>query len=102
MTSDLAQRVEQACHDLAAAGTPVTFAAVADRAGVARATLYRRPELRAVVEEQRQLTRDALTLSGLAIQIDQLRSGLEAVAAKVRRHDEELRKLRRTTPDSSN
>ena len=102
MTSDLAQRVEQACHDLAAAGTPITFTAVADQAGVARATLYRRPELRAVVEEQRQLAREALTLSGLAIQIDQLRAGLEAVAAKVRSQDEELRKLRRSTPDGRN
>lgn len=98
MTPDLAQLVEQACHDLAAAGTPVTFAAVADQAGVARATLYRRPELRAVVEEQRQLAREALTLTGLAIQIDQLRSGLEAVAAKVRQHEEELRRLRRNSP----
>jgi Family of unknown function (DUF6262) len=102
MTSELTQRVEQACHDLTAAGTPVTFTNVADQAGIARATLYRRPELRAVVEEQRQLTREALTLSGLAIQIDQLRTSLEAVAAKVRHHEEELRRLRRKNPDTRN
>ena len=102
MTPDLTARVEQACQDLAATGAPVTFTAVADLAGIARATLYRRPELRAVVEEQRQLTRETLTLSGLAIQLDQLRTGLEAVAAKVRHHEEELRKLRRTSPNSRN
>lgn len=74
----------------------------ADLSGIARATLYRRPELRAVVQEQRRITPETLTLSGLAIQLDQLRSGLEAVAAKVRQHEEELRKLRRTSPDSQN
>jgi len=98
MTPALTTRVEQACRDLSATGAPVTFAAVADRAGIARATLYRRPELRALIEEQRQLSREALTLSGLAIQLDQLRTSLEAVAAKVRHHEEELRQLRRTSP----
>lgn len=102
MTPDLTTRVEQACHDLAATGSPVTFSAVADLSGIARATLYRRPELRAVVQEQRRITRETLTLSGLAIQLDQLRLGLEAVAAKVRQHEEELRKLRRNSPDSRN
>ena len=64
--------------------------------GVGRATLYRRPELRAIVEEHRQHGRDALALTGLQVQIDQLRLGLEAVAAKTRRHEEQLRKLHRS------
>jgi hypothetical protein len=34
-------------------------------------------------------------LSGLAIQIDQLRRSLEAFAAKVRRHEETIRRLER-------
>ena len=51
--------------------------------------------LRAVIEEHRALGRDATTLSGLAVQIDQLRHSLEAVAAKVRRHEEQLRRLER-------
>jgi AcrR family transcriptional regulator len=97
MTADYTTRVEQACRELAATATPVTLAGVAERAGIARATIYRRPELRAIVEEHRQASRDALTLSGLAIELDQIRTALEAVAAKVRQHEEELRKLRRTS-----
>jgi hypothetical protein len=102
MNSSLAERVEQACRELAATSTPITFPAVADLAGIGRATLYRRQELRAVVEEHRQHTREALTLTGLAIQLDQLRVGLEAVAAKVRRQEEELRTLRRPSRTSQN
>ena len=96
MTADLAQRVEDACRELLATGEPITFEAVAEHAAIGRATLYRRPELRALVTEHRQRERDALTLTGLAVQIDQLRTALEAVAANVRRHEEQLRKLTRT------
>jgi AcrR family transcriptional regulator len=95
MTTDLAHRVEQACRDLLAEGQPITFPDVATRAGTGRTTLYRHPELRALVEEHRQRERDALTLTGLAVQIDQLRATLEALAAKVRRHEEQLRQLSR-------
>jgi hypothetical protein len=95
MNADLVHRVERACQDLLATGTPITFEEVAARAGTGRATLYRRPELRAIVEEHRRAARDALTLTGLAVQIDQLGGALEALAAKVRRHDEELRRLKR-------
>jgi hypothetical protein len=94
VTVDLVLRVEQACLDLLAAGEPVTFPAVATRADVTRAVLYRRPELRAVVEELRQHGRDALTLTGLTVQLDQLRAAVEALAAKVRRHEEHLRRLK--------
>jgi len=87
--------VEAACAQLAAAGQPVTFAEVAARAQISRTTLYRRADLRAVIEEHRARGRDATTLSGLAVQIDQLRRSLEAVAAKVRRHEETLRRLER-------
>ena len=88
-------RVEAACAGLAAAGQPVTFGEVAARAQISRTTLYRRPDLRAVVEEHRARGRDASTLTGLAVQIDQLRRSLEAVAARVRRHEEKLRRLER-------
>ena len=88
-------RVEGACAELAAAGLPVTFREVAGRAQVSRTTLYRRPDLRAVVEEHRARGQDATTLTGLAVQIDQLRRSLEAVAAKVRRHEEAIRRLER-------
>lgn len=82
-------------------GEPITFNTVAERTGIGRATLYRRPELRALVEEHRQHARDALTLTGLAVQIDQLRKSLDAVAANVRRHEEQLRKLAKTPTSKS-
>ena len=88
-------RVEAACAELTDAGETVTFTAVAARAGVGRATLYRRPELRALVEEHRTRAREAHTLSGLAAEIRHLRTSLEAVADNVRRHEETLRRLTR-------
>jgi AcrR family transcriptional regulator len=88
-------RVETACAELAAAGQPVTFAEIAARAQISRTTLYRRPDLRAVVEEHRTRGQDATTLTGLSVQIDQLRRSLEAVAARVRHHEEKLRRLER-------
>jgi AcrR family transcriptional regulator len=91
--SDTLRRVERACRDLAAEHSPITFDAVAARAGIGRATLYRRPELRAIVEEHRQTLREALTLTGLNTQIDQLRATLDALAGKVRRQEERLRLL---------
>jgi AcrR family transcriptional regulator len=93
---DETNRVETACAQLAAAGQPVTFSKVAARAGISRTTLYRRADLRAVIDEHRARGRDATTLTGLTVQIDQLRRSLEAVAANVRRHEETLRRLERT------
>lgn len=87
------RRVEEACAELVTAGEALTFTDVAARAGVGRATLYRNPELRALVEEHRARTREANTLSGLTQEVAQLRTTLEAVAAQVRRHDEQIRRL---------
>ena len=55
--ADYVLRVENACAELATDGTPITFDAVAARAGIGRATLYRRPDLRAVIEDHRQQAR---------------------------------------------
>jgi AcrR family transcriptional regulator len=88
-------RVEAACADLAAAGQPITFSQVATRAGISRTTLYRRADLRAVIDEHRARGQHATTLTGLTVQIDQLRRSLEAVATNVRRHEEQLRRLER-------
>ena len=93
---DQLARVEATCAELAAAGQPVTFAEVANRARISRTTLYRRADLRAVTEEHRARGQDASTLTGLAIQIDQLRRSLEADAAKVRSHEESIRRLERS------
>lgn len=95
MTRDDLSRVEAACLELAKTGQPITFAAVARHAHLGRATLYRRPELRAVVEEHRSRAREAHTLSGLTTEVQRLRTGLEALAAKLRRHEEILRGLTR-------
>ncbi len=88
MTGDLTARVEQACRELLAGGKPVTMTEAAARSGISRSALYRRPELRALIEEHGQRHRDAFTLTGLTVQIDQLRTGIEALAAKVGRHEE--------------
>lgn len=93
MSTELVTRVERACTELAAAGRPVTFTAIAARTGIGRATLYRRPELRALVEERRLRDREALTLTGLATQLEQLRGSVEAIGDRVRRHDAVLRRL---------
>jgi hypothetical protein len=99
MSDDARQRVEDACAELAAAGQPATFTAVATRARIGRATLYRNPELRALVDEHRARARarEAHTLSGLATEVAQLRTRLEAVATTVRRHDQAIRRLQRAT-----
>jgi hypothetical protein len=92
---ELPTRVETACAELAAIGQPITFKEIAARTQISRTTLYRRPDLRAVIDEHRARGQDATTLTGLTIQIDQLRRSLEAVAAKVRRHEETIRRLER-------
>ncbi len=55
----------------------------------------RHPEFHAAVTEHRQHGKDALPLTGLAVQLGQLRRYLGAVAAEVRRHEEQHRKLNR-------
>ena len=84
MTQPPLDRVEHACTELAHAGQPVTFTAVAARTGLARATLYRNPQIRAVIDEHRARHVDARTLSGLTAEIAHLRTALEAVASNVR------------------
>jgi AcrR family transcriptional regulator len=92
-TDDRRERVEDACAALLAAGQPVAFDEVATRAGIGRATLYRNPDLRAIVKEHRARGREAHTLTGLSTEIAHLRIALDALAAKVRRHEEQLRRL---------
>jgi hypothetical protein len=53
-----------------------------------------RAGLRAVIEEHRARGQDAATLSGLTVQIDQLRRSLEVVSANVRRLERARRKPR--------
>ena len=93
MSADLVKRVERACAALVRASEPVTFVSVASRAEIGRATLYRDPTLRALVNEHRSRGREAHTFSGLATEVAGLRTSVEVIATKVRRHDETLRRM---------
>jgi hypothetical protein len=95
MSPERTARAEQACAELAAARQPVTFTSVAGRAGIGRATLYRDPALRALIDSHRHDAASAGTLTGLADDIAALRTAIEAVAARVRRHEEQIRQLNR-------
>ena len=88
------QRVEHTCAELVAEGAAVTFDQVAARTGIGRATLYRNPDLRALVTEQRLRRAEAHTLPALAHDIAHLRTAIDALAAKVRGHEEQLRASR--------
>jgi AcrR family transcriptional regulator len=92
---DTLARVERACTELVRDAEAVTFSSVAARAGISRATLYRDDSLRAVVEEHRQRGHDPRSLSGVVAEVGHLRIAVEALAERVRRHEEELRRLRR-------
>jgi hypothetical protein len=86
-------RVERACAQLHHDGQAVTFTAVATRTGLGRTTLYRDPTIRAVIEEHRHRTATSGTLTGLTDEIATLRAALDALATRVRHHEEQLRRL---------
>jgi hypothetical protein len=86
-------RVERACAKLHHDGQAVTFTAVAARTGLGRTTLYRDPTLRAVIEEHRHRSATSGTLANLTDEIATLRTALDALATRVRRHEEQLRRL---------
>jgi hypothetical protein len=85
--------VRDACARIAGAGKTVTFTAVAEQTGISRTTLYRRHDLRQLIEEHRESAGSQLSLGRMAAEIDQLRHALEATAASVRRHEEQIRSL---------
>ena len=92
-------QVERACAQLHHDGQAVTFTAVADRTGLGRTTLYRDPTLRAVIDQHRHRAADSGTLTGLTDEIATLRTALEALADRVRRHEEQLRRTQATHDD---
>ncbi len=85
--------VERACTQLHHDGHTVTFTAEAARTGLGRTTLYRNPTLRAVIEQHRHQSTTSGTLTGLTDEIATLRTALDALATRVRRHEEQLRRL---------
>jgi hypothetical protein len=56
-----------------------------------RATLYRNSALRAVINDHRRNAASASTLTGVAADIAALRTAIEAFAARVRSHEEQIR-----------
>ena len=97
MTTTL-EAVEAACTHLAETGDQITFTGVAEHTGISRTTLYRNPQLRAVIDDHRRHSHDRHTLSGLAAESAHLSTGLEALADRVRDQEERLRHLEgRTT-----
>ena len=62
MTTNV-EAVEAACARLTNHGQAITFTAVADHTAISRTTLYRNPQLRAVVEEHRSHNRTRLSRS---------------------------------------
>ena len=92
-------KVERACNDLADVGEQVTFAAVVRRTGLARTTLYRNPTLRAVIEEHRRA--GTTTLARVTHDIATLQTAVEAIAAHVRHHEEQLRRIDRTNTNQA-
>ncbi|MGH9130152.1 MAG: DUF6262 family protein [Acidimicrobiales bacterium] len=93
MSQTTLDAVERACNELLSAGEAVTFTNVADRAGISRPTLYKNPNLRAVVEEHRARNVEARTLSGISGEVAHLRTALEAISERVRHQEERLRHL---------
>ncbi len=87
--------VRDACSELISAGKAVTFTAVARKTGISRTTLYRRHDLRDVIDQHREPDGSQLSLDRMTAEIDQLRHALEATAASVRRHEEQIRSLNR-------
>ena len=94
MTSaNILNRVERACAQLRHDGKKATFTAVAAVTGIGRTTLYRDPTLRAVIDQHRHQAAASGTLTGLTDEIATLRTAVEAIADRVRKHEEQLRRL---------
>jgi hypothetical protein len=89
-------RVERACAAQLHGALPVTFTTIAEESGISRTTLYRDESLRAVVVEYRTRSHDPRSLSGLVAEVGHLRAAVEALAERVRSHEEQLRRLSRT------
>ncbi|WP_137123054.1 DUF6262 family protein [Segeticoccus rhizosphaerae] len=94
MTSTTLNQIERACTDLARDGHPITIASVAGHAGIARSTIYRNPELRAIIQHHRQAAPDG-TITAITDELATLRQTVQTLADTVRHHDAQLRHLTR-------
>ncbi|CAO5173052.1 TetR family transcriptional regulator [Frankia sp. AiPs1] len=87
------RQVERALATLTSTNRRITFTAVATATGISRTTLYRNAQLRVLVEEHRNHASDARTPTGVATEIAHLADALNALATRVRQHEERLRQL---------
>ena len=94
MTNTTLNQIERACADLARHGHPITVAAVAAHAGISRSTIYRNPELRAVIEHHRQAAPNG-SITAITDELATLRRIVQTLADTVRHHDAQLRRLTR-------
>lgn len=92
MTATSLHQIERACADLARDDHPITIAAVADRVGIARSTIYRNAELRTVIEHHRQTAPDG-TITAITDELATLRASIQVLADTVRQHDTTIRRL---------
>lgn len=94
MTSTTLNQIERACAELARDGHSITIAAVAEHAGISRSTIYRNPELRAVIEHHRQTAPDG-SITAITDELATLRQAIQTLANTVRQHDTQLHRLTR-------
>ncbi|ADX73370.1 hypothetical protein Asphe3_22260 [Pseudarthrobacter phenanthrenivorans Sphe3] len=95
MSASVLNDIERACVQLRRDGQPVTFTAVAAATGIARSTLYRNTTIHALINEHRHRRATDGTMAGLTDEIATLRTVVDELAARVRRHEEQLRRLTR-------
>lgn len=91
----LTARVEKALAEISAKAQRVTFTAVAAATGISRSTLYRNPDLRALIQDHRLRHDPGQSLNRLTTEIGHLRTSVEAIADRVRKQEERLRRLER-------
>ena len=94
MTNPTLNQIERACTELARDGQPITIAAVAEHAGISRSTIYRNPEMRAVIEHHRQTAPDS-GITAITDELTTLRQAVQTLADTIRQHDAQLRRLTR-------
>lgn len=69
------------------------FAAIVEHTGISRTTLYRNPNLRAIIDQHRHRSQDPRTITALSTEVAYQRVGLEDRAERIRRQEERIRRL---------
>jgi hypothetical protein len=83
-------KVERPCADLLQNGDEVSLTSGAALSGISRTSLYRGWTMHSVVAGDRTHSHDPRTIFGLASEGGHLRTAVEALAERVRHHDERL------------